>query len=737
MSTIAFNAASPLNRKQLDLLEQEKGPPGNLVVVDARRDPLQGDILLVDLAGAKSLGPDSPGIAGSGGPPEHLSPASRSLVNSSAWTKRAKERPGARQSLGSLMRSGGAPIRILCVHGIGHGDVDANLATDWSRLINDHLGRYNPALAVEYQFLAYDDLFDQAPHNVLTYGEAFLRLGWSGLSSAVAGLFGRRGERAAGAEAVRWSAGMVAQWAENEDLREDTRQRLGSAVKAFEPDVIVAHSLGSLISYDTFSRVKDLRGRPWDGPGLVKNRFFVSLGSQIGSAFTLKTLGGRITALASRHWFHLYNRHDKAFAAPIRLSAANYDQLNTPFNIDGVLDHKATEYLGHEVTSQGCWRSIALAKPATRAMLGTLARLGRETDRANVPNEAQRKRREREEAEIRRSVLRPVIKTKPERRALLVGINDYPSETDRLQGCVNDVFLMSALLQDIGFAAKDIRVVLNDRATSQSILDRMEWLLENTEDGMERVFYYSGHGAQIPGYGVGESVDRKDECLVTYDFDWSRDRSITDDQFHELYSQLPYTAQFYAIFDCCHSGGMTRDGGPKVRGLSPPDDIRHRALRWDSGHQMWVPRDLRSAQSDRASLIAGRKKHKGMFGDAGDISRLGCTADLRAADREFTRSTKAFKHYGPYMPVLLQASQEKQYSYEYRHGTQSFGAFTYILNKTVRRKMTKPTGNPPTWTQLMRTVARELKELHYDQTPALVCPRKLRSQTVPWLATAK
>jgi hypothetical protein len=45
----------------------------------------------------------------------------------------------------------------------------------------------------------------------------------------------------------------------------------------------------------------------------------------------------------------------------------------------------------------------------------------------------------------------------PRRRALLVGINEYPDPSDRLEGCVNDVFLMSSLLQESGYAAPDRR----------------------------------------------------------------------------------------------------------------------------------------------------------------------------------------------------------------------------------------------------------------------------------------
>jgi len=62
---------------------------------------------------------------------------------------------------------------------------------------------------------------------------------------------------------------------------------------------------------------------------------------------------------------------------------------------------------------------------------------------------------------------------------------------------------------------KDIRVVLNDRATAQGIRERLTWLAgRRAEDGTERVFFYSGHGAQMPGYSAEESVDHVDECLV-------------------------------------------------------------------------------------------------------------------------------------------------------------------------------------------------------------------------------
>ena len=137
---------------------------------------------------------------------------------------------------------------------------------------------------------------------------------------------------------------------------------------------------------------------------------------------------------------------------------------------------------------------------------------------------------------------------------------------------MNDTFLASRVLQERGFEAADIRVLLDARATAGAIRDRLEWLFDGADDGCERVLFYSGHGAQLPGYSAAESVDHVDECLVPYDFDWSLDRAITDNDFFRRYSELPFSARFSAILDCCHAGGMTRDGGPRIRGLTPPDD---------------------------------------------------------------------------------------------------------------------------------------------------------------------
>ncbi|HEY6096150.1 MAG TPA: hypothetical protein VIU93_14465 [Gallionellaceae bacterium] len=57
------------------------------------------------------------------------------------------------------------PLSILCVHGVGHGDQDPDLASSWSEAINNGLIAWDPALKGEVtcDFLMYDKLFEKTP----------------------------------------------------------------------------------------------------------------------------------------------------------------------------------------------------------------------------------------------------------------------------------------------------------------------------------------------------------------------------------------------------------------------------------------------------------------------------------------------------------------------------------------------------------------------------------------------
>ncbi len=576
-------------------------------------------------------------------------------------------------------------MNILCVHGVGHGEADPQLVPSWTRAITAAIGRWSPDTQLQLDFLHYDDYFQDAESNLATYSAAVAKLLMSGIVHGVGDLFTRSRGFFDFPEQVKWTAGMVAQWTADDKLRARTRKALLDKVGAGSYDMVCAHSLGSLISYDTFRQ----------NAAAIEGKYFVSFGSQIGNPFVRDVFAGRIEPLAARKWYHLFNPDDHVMTAQLNIAADNFSQVITEFDIpNDIINHDAAHYLAHVNAENTVWRQASgtsLGKAVSRGIkaFGSAS-------------------------------------AKPTRRALLIGINDYPDPANRLDGCVNDVFLMSQLLQESTFEPEEIRVVLDDRATAKGIMDRLHWLLDGTKAGDERVLFYSGHGAQIPAYGSQDEVDHIDECLVPYDFDWSPEHAIIDKQFVEFYSQLPYDSLLVAIFDCCHSGGMSRDGARRVRGISPPDDIRHRAMRWNVELQMWQDRPLTTANKG----LADSKEGTAYVGSKGATNRFGRGVELRSlATKQYDRRRKDYGHHGPYLPVIMEACQENQLSYEYRHGVTSYGAYTYSLATVLHTHRAK--GENPSFHELNKLVEKQLKTLKYDQTPCLLGPGKIIKQPIP------
>lgn len=174
-----------------------------------------------------------------------------------------------------------------------------------------------------------------------------------------------------------------------------------------------------------------------------------------------------------------------------------------------------------------------------------------------------------------------------EKKALLVGINDYQGAGD-LRGCINDVTNVRSILKTyFGFTNEDIRLLIDARATKVNILLRFEKMIADANPGDFLVFHYSGHGSQIRDRENDELKDHMDELICPYDMNWD-DGFITDDMFRALLKKLKPGVHMELIFDCCHSGTITRNPGiarpaelgtehpAKNRYLEPPVDIKSR-----------------------------------------------------------------------------------------------------------------------------------------------------------------
>jgi hypothetical protein len=172
-------------------------------------------------------------------------------------------------------------------------------------------------------------------------------------------------------------------------------------------------------------------------------------------------------------------------------------------------------------------------------------------------------------------------------RALLVGINNYPSANNQLHGCINDVNDMASfLVSSCGFAYDDIRLVTDERATAKNILDRIGWLLTGVNKGDRILFHYSGHGAQVPSRNPQGQTDQVDESICPVDFNFDDDTTmIRDKDFLRVFGSVPEGVEFVWVSDSCFSGGLTRAMVPKPinvtrlkdKSFTLPADIAWRA----------------------------------------------------------------------------------------------------------------------------------------------------------------
>lgn len=153
--------------------------------------------------------------------------------------------------------------------------------------------------------------------------------------------------------------------------------------------------------------------------------------------------------------------------------------------------------------------------------------------------------------------------------ALLVGIADYqylPAKardgmTD-LKGPANDLRIMfEALTSRYGFPQDGIQMLSDREATRQNIVDAFKHgLIDRSRPGDLAVFYFAGHGSQVPDQN-GDESDGLDEVLCPYDLVPKGGRNlILDDELGQWLSLLRERTTV-VIIDSCHSGGAMRNSG--------------------------------------------------------------------------------------------------------------------------------------------------------------------------------
>ena len=167
-----------------------------------------------------------------------------------------------------------------------------------------------------------------------------------------------------------------------------------------------------------------------------------------------------------------------------------------------------------------------------------------------------------------------------QRKAILIGINDYArSAIPDLRGAVNDVHLMSELLQTrMGFPKENIITLTDEQATRENILNALSKFVEGINQDDTVYIHFSGHGSQAKDVN-GDEQDGYDETFLPYNARQKGIPDIIDEEFNQLLSKVK-TDYALIVFDSCHSGTVTRgllnedeeEGKNFAFRAVPPDD---------------------------------------------------------------------------------------------------------------------------------------------------------------------
>lgn len=153
------------------------------------------------------------------------------------------------------------------------------------------------------------------------------------------------------------------------------------------------------------------------------------------------------------------------------------------------------------------------------------------------------------------------------KRALTVGINDYPRSDMDLAGCVNDAKDWRAVLEGRGYS---VTTLLDAEATRAGMVDALGALVSSGAPGDSLVFTFSGHGSWLPD-DDGDEPDARDEMMCPYDV--MDDQFVLDDDLHEIFLAKKDGVRLYVISDSCHSGSVVRYAGAPLT----PDGTATRA----------------------------------------------------------------------------------------------------------------------------------------------------------------
>lgn len=275
------------------------------------------------------------------------------------------------------------------------------------------------------------------------------------------------------------------------------------------------------------------------------------------------------------------------------------------------------------------------------------------------------------------------------KKALCIGINNYPGTHMDLQGCVNDANDWAQTLQGRGFT---VSTLLDAQATKAAMVQAMSNLINGGVSGDSLVITYSGHGTYQPDTD-GDEVDGLDEALCPYDIQ-TGGGALIDDEIRTIFAARKAGVRLTFISDSCHSGTVNRAAPSEPEADAP----RPRFLPMGN----WMPED-KLPRTGAGNLM----------------TRIGVSPTVVSP---FVGAL--LKQQGD---LLLSGCKEgpNNYSYDAKIGGRYNGAFTYYALKTLK---TLPAD--ATYAKWHAEIGKYLPSASYPQSPQIVGTSATRKQKV-------
>jgi len=161
----------------------------------------------------------------------------------------------------------------------------------------------------------------------------------------------------------------------------------------------------------------------------------------------------------------------------------------------------------------------------------------------------------------------------PNKVALLVGVGNYP-HISKLEGPAHDVkALRQVLIDRWGYAAKDVRSLVDEAATRQAVAAELAQLWDRTRPGDEVLVYFSGHGTSP--YQLTQAASQVPEGSGGYMvYDTKADGTNLMVGRTDLLPVLQKLGQggrqVWFVADTCFSENLARNWGRKLNNRMVP-----------------------------------------------------------------------------------------------------------------------------------------------------------------------